>query len=507
MKVEINFGKTIIFAKSHKHAEEIEKVFNLLYPQYNGEFARVIDNKVNYANTLIEQFENPKKYPQIAISVDMLDTGIDVPEVLNLVFFKPVKSKVKFWQMLGRGTRLCNNLFGEGIHKTQFYIFDCCNNFEFFEENEKGIETTLAEGLTEKIFNLKLDLIVELQNIDYQENKQFGEIRKQLIKEFLDAINMLNEESFIVKAKRGYVEKYSDINSWNTITGIEKFEIKNNLTPIFVITDIDESAKRFDNLIYSLQIRKLKRKNYNFQVNSIISLMNNLSELGTINQIKQKAEMIRDISKKEYWDNATFVEIEEIRVKLRELIKFIENPPRKIWNVDFEDTLIIDEEQINITGNNFEDYKKKVKNFLDGNMDNLVIYKIKHNQLLTELEKNDLERIMFEELGTNKEFIETFGDSNVIQAVRNIVGLDRETANKIFSKYINDNRLNSKQIQFVKILKDYIIENGIINLDKLVEMPFSKIGQVYDIFKDNLNTFNEIKEDIEHINENTIKLA
>ena len=185
MKVEINFGKTIIFAKSHKHAEEIENVFNLLYPQYNGEFARVIDNKVNYANTLIEQFENPKKYPQIAISVDMLDTGIDVPEVLNLVFFKPVKSKVKFWQMLGRGTRLCNNLFGEGIHKTQFYIFDCCNNFEFFEENEKGIETTLAEGLTEKIFNLKLDLIVELQNIDYQENKQFGEIRKQLIKEFL----------------------------------------------------------------------------------------------------------------------------------------------------------------------------------------------------------------------------------------------------------------------------------------------------------------------------------
>lgn len=479
----------------------------MLYPQYNGEFARVIDNKINYANTLIEQFENSKKYPQIAISVDMLDTGIDVPEVLNLVFFKPVKSKVKFWQMVGRGTRLCNNLFGEGVHKTQFYIFDCCNNFEFFEENEKGIETSLTEGLTEKIFNLKLDLIVELQNMKYQENEQYIKLRKQLVKEFLDAINMLNKESFIVKAKRGYVEKYSDIKSWETITSIEKVEIKDNLTPIFTVTDLDESAKRFDNLIYSLQVRKLKQKNYNFQVNGIISLMDSLQEIGTIEPIKVKAEIIKKVSKKEYWDNATFVEIEEIRVNLRELIKFIENPPRKIWNVDFEDTIIIDEEQINITGNSFEDYKKKVKKFLDGNIDNLVIYKIKHNQLLTELEKNDLERIMFEELGTNKEFVETFGNLNVIQVIRNMVGLDRETANKIFSKYINDNRLNSKQIQFVKMLKNYIIENGIIHLSELIEQPFIEIGSVSDIFKDNINAFNEIKEDIKNINESTVKLA
>lgn len=500
-------GKTIIFAKNHKHAEEIERVFNLLYPQYNGEFARVIDNKINYANTLIEQFKNPKKYPQIAISVDMLDTGIDVPEVLNLVFFKPVKSKVKFWQMIGRGTRLCNNLFGEGVHKTQFYIFDCCNNFQFFEENEKGIETTETEGLTEKIFNLKLDLIVQLQNIKYQENEQFIRLRNQLIKEFLDAINMLNKESFIVKAKRGYVEKYSDINSWNIITSIDKFEVKGNLTPIFAVTDLDESAKRFDNLIYSLQVRKLKQKNYDFQVNSIISLIDSLKEIGMIEPIKEKTEIIKKVSEKEYWDNATFFDIEDIRINLRELIKLIENPPRKIWNVDFEDTIIISEEQINIVGNSFEDYKKKVRKFLDGNMDNMVIYKIKHNQLLTELEKNDLERIMFEELGTNKDFVNTFGNSNVVRVVRNMIGLDRETANKIFSKYINDNSLNSKQIQFVKTLKEYIIENGIINVSELVEHPFIEIGSVDDIFKDNIEAFNEIKEDIQNINESTTKLA
>jgi len=500
-------GKTIIFARNHKHAEEIRKVFDSLYAHYKGEFARVIDNQVNYASSLIETFEDPKKLPQISISVDMLDTGIDVPEVLNLVFFKPVKSKVKFWQMIGRGTRLCENLFGEGVHKKEFYIFDCCSNFEFFEENAKGIEATSTEGLTEKIFNAKLEMIIELQNLDYQEVDEYVRYRDELVEEFLKAIKDLNEESFVVKSKKKYIEKYSKLENWKSISSIDKVEIKENLTPIFIVTDIEESAKRFDNLIYALQVRKMKNMNYSMQTNSITSLIENLKELGTIDQIRQKADIIKETSRKEYWDRATFFDIENVRKELRDLIKFIENPPRKIWNIDIEDTLKVSEEQINVVSSNFGDYKKKVKKFLDGNMDNMVIYKIKHNQLLTEIEKNDLERIMFEELGNNKEFVDTFGDSNVVQVVRNLVGLDRETANQIFSKYINDYRLNSKQIQFVKTLKEYIIANGLISLDKLKEQPFSTIGSVSDIFKDNINTFNEIKEDIEMINESTIKLA
>lgn len=500
-------GKTIIFARNHNHAEEIEKVFNSLYPHYKGDFARVIDNKVNYAETLIELFEDPKKLPQISISVDMLDTGIDVPEILNLVFFKPIKSKVKFWQMIGRGTRLCDNVFGEGVNKKEFYIFDCCNNFEFFEENAKGIETGATEGLTEKIFNSKLDLIVELQNLDYQSINQYVEYRKELIQEFLEAINELNDESFIVRSKKKYIDKYSKVENWNSISSIDKVEIKENLTPIFIVTDIDESAKRFDNLVYSLQVRKMKNKYCSMQINSIVSLIEELKELGTITQIKEKAELIQMTANSGYWERASFFDIENVRTQLRDLIKFIENPPRKIWNVDIEDTIIVDEEQKNINRDNFEDYKKKVKKFLEGNMDNLVIYKIKHNQILTEIEKEDLERIMFEELGNNKDFVEAFGDSNVVQVVRNLVGLDRETANQIFSKYINDNRLNSKQIQFIKQLKEYLIVNGIISLEKLREQPFSTIGSISDIFKDNINTFNEIKEDIEMINENTIKFA
>lgn len=199
--------------------------------------------------------------------------------------------------------------------------------------------------------------------------------------------------------------------------------------------------------------------------------------------------------------------IENVRKEIRDLIKFIENPHRKIWNIDIEDTLKIDEGKIDLKANSFEDYKRKIKKFLDGNMDNMVIYKIRHNEKLTELEKQDLERIMFEELGNNKDFAYTFGDSNVVQVVRKLVGLDRETANQIFSKYINDNKLNSKQIEFVKALKEYLIVNGIISLDKLKEQPFSTIGSISEIFKNNINTFNEIKEDIESINDNVVKFG
>lgn len=129
-------GKTIIFAKNHDHAEKILEIFNKDYPHLNG-FAQVIDNRINYAQTLIDEFSEPNKLPQIAISVDMMDTGIDVPEVLNLVFFKKVMSYAKFWQMIGRGTRLCPGLI-DGEDKSKFYIFDFCGNFEFFRMSKEN---------------------------------------------------------------------------------------------------------------------------------------------------------------------------------------------------------------------------------------------------------------------------------------------------------------------------------------------------------------------------------
>ena len=498
-------GKTIIFARNHRHAEEIVKVFDSLYPKYNGEFARVIDNQVNFASTVIESFEVPKKFPQIAVSVDMLDTGIDIPEILNLVFFKPVKSKIKFWQMIGRGTRLCKNVYGEGIDKTQFYIFDCCRNFEFFEENERGIETGNTTSLTEKIYTLKLDMITELESMEYQTQEEYKIYREELVNEFISRIKGLNRASFIVRSKTGYIDKYSIKDKWNHIDYTSYDEIKEQLIPIFMSEDRDEYAKRFDNLVYGVQVGRMKLKNTKRQTSLLSELVENLKKLGTIPQILEKKELIMFASDEEYWQKADFFEIEKARKELRELIKFIDNPPRKLWTTDFEDSLTITENEDNsilTSTGDFTNYKKKVTKFLNGNLDNLIIYKIKHNQRLNEMEKKDLERIMFEELGNNSEFVQTFGNKNVIQVVRNIVGLDKETANSIFSKYINDNRLNSKQIEFVKMLIDYVVKNGTISLQVLTEDPFSSLGAVSEVFEDNIVAFKEIREDIEKINRN-----
>ena len=502
-------GKTIIFARNHRHAEKIVEVFNELYPEYKGEFAKLIDNQVKYNENLIDHFSVKDDYPQIAVSVDMLDTGVDVPEILNLVFFKPVKSKIKFWQMIGRGTRLCKDLFGVGQDKKEFYIFDYCKNFEFFSENPKGIETNSQISLTERIYGYKLDLVVELQNIKYQNDEKFKAYREELIEGFIEEINKLNKESFLVKAKLHYIEQFSKKENWVYISTIDLTDIKDNLIPLFLASDENEPAKRFDNLMYQLQVKRIRQEKTMRCENAITETVGQLEKLGTIPQIKEKKDLILKVAETEYLKEADFWSVEEIRKELRDLIQFIDPYNRPPVYIDIEDTLNdVNEEYVYISsGNNFTNYRKKVEKFLNGNLENSIIWKIRHNIRLTELEKENLEKILFEELGSNKEYAETFGDTNVIKAVRNIVGLDKSVASDIFYKYINENRLNMKQIQFVKLLVDYVVKNGTIEMEKLTEQPFNTVGQVYELFGNNVDLFKEIRDDIEEINENAEKLA
>ena len=502
-------GKTIIFARNHRHAQKIVDTFNELYPEYKGEFAKLIDNQVKYNETIIEDFSIKDKWPQIAVSVDMLDTGVDVPEILNLVFFKPVKSKIKFWQMIGRGTRLCKGLFGAGLDKKEFYIFDYCKNFEFFSENPKGIETNSGISLTERIYGYKLDLIVELQNMKYQSDEKYCEYRNNLIDDFIQEISKLNTESFMVRNKAHYVEQYSKKENWTYISTIDLMDIKDNLIPLFSSIEDNEEAKRFDNLLYQLQVKRIRQEKTNRCESAIIDTVAELEKLGTVPQIREKQELILKVAETDYLQQADFWNIEEIRKELRNLIQFIDPYNRPPVYIDIEDTLNdVDEEYVYVsTGNNFSNYKKKLEKFLMGNMENVIIWKIRHNIRLTEQDKENLEKILFEELGNNKEYAEAFGDTNIIKTVRNIVGLDKSVASDIFYKYINDNRLNMKQIQFVKLLVDYVIKNGTIDMQKLTEQPFKNVGEVYDLFGNNIDLFKEIRADIENINENAEKLA
>ena len=502
-------GKTIIFARNHKHAQKIVDTFNELYPEYRGEFAKLVDNQVKYNETIIDEFSTKEKWPQIAVSVDMLDTGVDVPEILNLVFFKPVKSKIKFWQMIGRGTRLCKDLFGAGLDKKEFYIFDYCKNFEFFSVNPKGIETNNVISLTERIYGYKLDLIVELQNMKYQSDEKYCEYRKTLIKEFIEEIKNLNKDSFMVKNKIHYIELYSKEKTWVYISTIDLMDIKENLIPLFTSIDDNEDAKRFDNLMYQLQVKRIRQDKTNRCENLIIDTVGELEKLGTVPQIREKQDLILKVAETDYIKEADFWAIEEVRTELRNLIQFIDPYNRPPVYIDIEDTLNdIDEGYVYVsTGNNFTNYRRKVEKFLTGNLENVIVWKIRHNIRLTEQDKENLEKILFEELGNNKEYAETFGDTNIIKAVRNIVGLDKNVVSDIFYKYINDNRLNMKQIQFVKLLIDYVIKNGTIDMQKLTEQPFKNVGEVYDLFGNNIDLFKEIREDIENINENAEKLA
>lgn len=502
-------GKTIIFAKNHRHAQKIEEVFRELYPEYKGKFAALIDNTVKYNEDLINDFSKKEDFPQVAISVDMLDTGVDIPEVVNLVFFKPVKSKIKFWQMIGRGTRLCENLFGIEQDKNEFYILDYCRNFEFFSINEKGIEADATISITEKIFNHKLDLITELQHMKYHAQNEFLEYRDTLIKEFVEEILKLNRDNFMVRSKLYYIEQFSKKENWNYLSILDITNIKQNIIPILLSSEDNEEAKKFDSLLYNLQLKKISNKKTDKIEEKISRLVSELEKLGTVPKVVEKQELILKVAETDYLSKASFFEIEKVRKELRNLIRYIDPYMRPPIDSDFEDTLMdINEEYVYISSvNDFTNYKKKLKKYFNNNLDNITIWKIKHNERINETEKKDLERILFEELGTDKEFKGAYGNKSVVEVVRNIVGLDSATASEIFSKYINENQLNTKQIKFVKLLIDYVIKNGTIDMITLTEDPFITLGEVADLFEDKINIFMQIRQDIENINNNIKNLA
>ena len=252
-------GKTIIFAKNSKHADFIVERFDSNYPHYAGKFCQKIDYSIKYAQSLIDDFSFKEKMPQIAVSVDMLDTGIDVPEVLNLVFFKLMRSKIKFWQMVGRGTRLCPDLFGPGDDKKEFMIFDFCQNLEFFEANPDGYEAGLQEPIKQRIFKQRLNIAHALQERDDADDA-LRELEQGLKSHMHEAVDSLNTDNFIVRKVRQTVESYTQRDSWNELSERDVAAISKQLTGLPSADNDHETARRFDLLILNLQASILEEK-------------------------------------------------------------------------------------------------------------------------------------------------------------------------------------------------------------------------------------------------------
>ena len=493
-------GKTIIFAKNHLHAEKIFEVFNKEYSYLPG-YAKVIDNYMTYAQSAIDEFSDAKKLPQIAISVDMLDTGIDVPEVLNLVFFKKVMSKAKFWQMIGRGTRLCPALL-DGKDKEKFYIFDFCGNFEFFRIN-KGKATANMIALQGAIFQLKAQIVYKLQDLAYQTTDLVA-FRKTLVEEMVSKVQDLNRENFAVKQHLKYVDQYSDSANYTDLTYEDTLLMGQELAPLITPDQDDPKAMRFDALIYGIELAYLSGKRYQKARKDLMKQVIGIASVANIPEIMAQAELIDKILHTDYLDNAGINEFEHIRENLRNLIKYI--PIVKVrYDTNFEDEILsMDWNVSELENDDLKNYKAKAEYYIRQHQDNEVIAKLKNNVPLTSTDVKVLEEILWSEVGTKQDYEAEIGLKPLGEFVREIVGLDMAVAKAAFAEYLDETNLDNRQIYFVNQIVEFIVHNGMMrDLSVLQEPPFTDQGSVVEIFAD-LTIWAGIRKAIDRVNANAL---
>lgn len=495
-----NLGKTIIFAKNHDHAEKILEIFNKEYPHLK-DYAKVIDNKIKYAQSAIDEFSDPKKLPQIAISVDMLDTGIDIPEILNLVFFKKVMSKAKFWQMIGRGTRLCPGLL-DGEDKEKFYIFDFCGNFEFFRMN-KGKATANMLALQGAIFKLKAQIAFKLQDLAYQ-TKDLIAFRKTLVEDMVRKVRELNRDNFAVRQHLKYVEFYSNPDNYISLTYENTLTMGEELAPL-IIPDKDEpKAVRFDALMYGIELAYLAGKPYSKARSDLTKKINAVAGVANIPEIMAQADFLNKLIHTDYIANAGINEFECIRKNLRDLIKYIPKGGPK-YTTNFIDDIIGKEiKPAEIENDDLKNYKMKAEYYVRQNQDQIAIKKLRTNLPLTKSDIASLENVLWSELGTKADYEAEYGQKPLGEFVREIVGLDMNAAKEAFADYLNDVNLDSRQIYFVNQIVEYIVHNGMMkDFSVLQEAPFTDQGSIVDVFTD-MNTWFGIRKVIETINNNAM---
>lgn len=493
-------GKTIIFAKNHAHAEKILEVFNKEYPHLMN-YANVIDNYMTYAQSAIDEFSDPKKMPQIAISVDMLDTGIDVPEVLNLVFFKKVMSKAKFWQMIGRGTRLCQGLL-DGEDKEKFYIFDFCGNFEFFRMN-KGKATANMMALQGAIFNLKFEISYKLQDIEYQIDRLVA-YRKALVMQMSEKVRELPRDNFAVRQHLKYVDLYSSEENYNALTYEDTLIVKEEVAPL-ILSDGDEaSAVRFDALMYGIELAYLAGKKYSRARSDLHKKIAGIASVANIPEIQAQTDLINKVLNTDYVDTAGINEFEEIREKLRNLMKYLPNSSIR-YDTNFTDEVLSTEwNESELENDDLKNYKAKAEYYIRQHQDNIAIAKLKRNKPLTSTDIAMLEEVLWSEVGTKQDYEQEFGEKPLGEFVREIVGLDMNAAKEAFSEYLTNASLDSRQIYFVNQIVEYIVHNGMMkDLSVLQESPFTDRGSVVEIFTD-LNVWMGIRKVIDMINANAV---
>ncbi len=501
-------GKTIIFAKNHSHALFIEERFNKLYPQYGNKFLRVIDNYEKYAQDLIDDFSIIDKMPQIAVSVDMLDTGIDVPEIVNLIIFKPVYSKSKFWQMIGRGTRLCPNLIAPGIDKSHFNIFDFCRNFSFFKENETGIEPSNYDSISARIFKNIISIAEAFRSEPFLDDYH-QKIRLEMLDWANERVEKLNKSSFTVRMVLRTVEKFCVRNNWNALTGEDIHNIFDELSVLIFIPEDDEKAKRFDGLMTSFQLSVAENSGTQARYkNKVIQIANQLSRLLNINEVAKSKELIRSATTDEFWEEVNHQKLELVRTSFRNLIQYIPENEVVVYRTDYEDEILgIDEvDDFAVGYTKSDNYKLKVEKYIRENSLHITIQKLRKNIKLTSAELAELEKLVFidSKLGTKEDFVKNYGEQPLGKFIRSILGLEEEAVQKAFSEFIDTGNLRVEQIQFIRTIVSHFKINGVLELQQLAHPPFTEINDkgIFGLFED--EDQDKIIRIVEDVNKNAV---
>jgi type I restriction enzyme, R subunit len=472
-------GKTIIFARSHNHAIAIEKRFNQNYPHYQGAFARIIDNYDKYAQSTLDDFSDPAKQPMIAISVDMLDTGVDVPEVVNLMFFKPVYSRVKFNQMIGRGTRPCSDLFGVGLDKQEFLIFDLCANFDYFQQQIQEKDPKPADSLGEKLFKARLEIY---QRLATSSNSSLSQLQQDIGDKLHQQIASMEPENFMVRRHVADVEEFSARERWNNLAPQDLKIISETLSQLpNGLPNENPLIKRFDLICLKIQLAILQdRAGLETLRDKVRDLLGNLEDKRTIPTVKAQLPLIVAAQTEEWWIDVTPIEIESLRVNIRELMKFIDRQAETITYTNFQDELGIVTEKVvpyNTTGFSPYQYRKKVEAYIRANQNHVAIAKLRRNLPLTETDLTALEEMLFttEGLESREKFFNVYPNSaqNLKSFIRTLVGLDRAAAKEAFSRYLENQQFSANQIRFVEQIIDLLTQQGVMNPELLFKPPFT----------------------------------
>lgn len=483
-------GKTIIFAKNQRHAEFIQQRFDIQYPHLAGSFARVIAHGMPYAQSLIDDFSIPDKPPHIAISVDMLDTGIDVPEVVNLVFFKPVRSKTKFWQMMGRGTRLCPDLFGPGRDKQNFYVFDFCGNLEFFNQDLPGSEGSLQKSLNQRLFETRLKLITELDAAIKDDGTEAAEgsgvdtekgLRWDIARHLHATVAAMNLDNFLVRPHRRLVEQYEQWSAWaTTLTTDAAEQVAENLAGLpSGHTDHDEDGKRFDLLILRRQLAQLQG-----DAGAAERLRETVQEIATgllgqttIPSIKAQAELLEEVASDQWWVDVTLPMLETARRRLRGLLQFLVKTKKDPVYTSFQDELteasVVDLPGIT-PGTDWERFRAKAAAYLKAHQDHIALQRLRRNKALTPDDLQALDQMLIDSGAGDADAIAQAKEQShgLGLFIRSIVGLDREAALEAFAHYLDGSRFTANQVHFINLIVDELTANGVVEAARLYESPY-----------------------------------